>query len=82
MFLLQVHFLNDGIGVAVLEIREPNSLPLPLSISTEDISDMEKTEVLTVGCRHCGTLKMWNRDVTSSCKSRKEHWATTGRENV
>ena len=56
-FISQVPFLNDDLGVAVLEIRESNSLPPPLSVSTKVASDMEITEVMTVGYRHCGTLK-------------------------
>ena len=48
----------------MLEIKEPVGLPPPLSVGTKDVPDTELTEVMTVGYRLCGTLKMF---VESGC---------------
>ena len=54
--LSQVPFLNDELDVAVLEIKDPDNLPPPLSLSIKAVPEQELTEVSTIGFRHSGQL--------------------------
>ena len=50
-FVPHVPFLNDDLGVAVLEIKDPVGLPPPLRVSAKDVPDSEQTQVMTAGYR-------------------------------